>query len=149
MKKEKSAGVIIFYVEDGKPLYLLLKYQRYGRVHWGFVKGNIDKGETEEETAKREAEEEAGFKDLVFLPGFKESQHFFFQTDKKELVSKDVIFFLAETKSKNVKLSHEHSDHEWPDFESALKILRFKNQKLMLAKANEAVLEWVRQKNLA
>ena len=49
-KQEISAGALIFYIENNEPFFLLLKYPTY----WGFPKGHIEKGENEEQTAKRE-----------------------------------------------------------------------------------------------
>ena len=149
MRKEKSAGIIIFYNENDKPVYLLLKYQRYGRVHWGFVKGEIEKGENEKEAAKREAEEETGQRNLVFIPSWKWKQNFYFRDDNKELVSKDVIFFLAETMSEKVKLSFEHSEYKWFNYSDAINQFKYKNQKEMLENANALVLKWMKQKKLS
>ena len=59
MPKEKSAGAVIFRMENGEPYYLLL---RYYSGHWEFAKGHIEEGESNEETVKREIEEETGIK---------------------------------------------------------------------------------------
>ena len=50
-KKEKACGCII--IEDGKVL-LIKQHQGF----WGFPKGHVEDGETEEETAAREVKEE-------------------------------------------------------------------------------------------
>lgn len=58
MIHEHSAGSIIYRTEDGELKYLLVQ----SVVHhtWGFPKGHLAAGETEEEAAKREVSEEVG-----------------------------------------------------------------------------------------
>ena len=54
---------------------------------------------------------------------------------KGELIHKKVVFFLAETKTKDVKLSHEHLDFIWTDYVSAMEKTTFDNAKTVLTKA--------------
>ena len=99
MPSEKSVGAIIF-LKDKEVKYLLLHYES---GHWDYVKGHVEKGESEEETLLREAKEEAGLMDLKIIDGFKEKIKYFFKADGK-LISKEVVFYLAETKTKDIKL---------------------------------------------
>ena len=69
MIKEISAGIILFRKEDVKTLFLLLHYPS---GHWDFVKGKMEKDETEKETAIRETEEETGITDITFVKNFEE-----------------------------------------------------------------------------
>lgn len=140
MPFEKSVGVIIFRREKGKKLFLLLNYpalsHRAKRDYWDFPKGHIEEGETELDTAKREAKEETGITELSFIEGFKESIRYFFQYQGKKIF-KVVVFYLAETKEKEVKISFEHKGFKWVPFEEALSLLSFKNNKEVLKKAHE------------
>ncbi len=131
MPVERSCGAVIF--KDGK--YLLLKYE-WG--HWGFVKGNIEKGESLEKTFLREAEEEAGLKkeDLEIIYGFKEKISYFYRKEGK-IIFKEVIYLLAESKTFDVKLSYEHTDYEWLPYEEALEKITYENDKKVLRKAHE------------
>lgn len=138
MPQESSAGAIIFRKENGKRQYLLL---HYGAGHWEFVKGKREKGEEEKETVIREAKEEAGITDLGFVFGFREKVEYFFRREGK-IVHKDVVFFLAETNERDVKLSFEHIGFEWLDYESALKRLTYDNAKKVLKKAEEFLNEF-------
>ena len=133
MPIEKSAGAIIFREEEGKIHYLLLHY-RWG--HWEFPRGLIEKGESLEQTARREIKEEVGIKDIEFIPGFKEWFKFFFKLKGKNIM-KIATFLLAETKTEKVKLSYEHKDYAWLTYEEALKRLTFQNSKEILKKAND------------
>ena len=129
MQREKSAGAIIFHKSSGD--YLLLHYPS---GHWDFVKGHVEKGESEEQTLLREAREETGL-EIKIVPGFKETISYFYR--HKELISKDVIFFLAEAKSKNVRLTREHHGFVWLPFREALEKTTYKNSKAVLKKADE------------
>jgi 8-oxo-dGTP pyrophosphatase MutT (NUDIX family) len=120
MPREFSAGAIIFRIEDGKIKYLMLK-KRYRNVYWDLPKGNIEKGESEEETVRREVKEETGIDDIQFIPGFKEKVHYFYKKGK-ETVYKEVTFFLAKTNKKRVKLSYEHDDYGWFTIEEIKKL---------------------------
>ena len=161
MPKEKSAGVIIYIKEpfdnaqgkeDSRIHYLLLHYKTESKRggHWGFSKGHVEEGETDVQAAKREVAEETGIKDIRIISGFKELEKYFFRRNyglkgeaKKTApwVFKSVIFYLAETKTKEVKISHEHSDFVWMPYEDAFKKLNFKNAKNILKKANDFIIE--------
>lgn len=132
MPLEVSAGAVIFRREDSEIKYLLLHYEA---GHWEFVKGNIDKTEEELDTVVREAKEETGIEDLKFVEGFRETITYFFRREGKT-VRKEVIFFLAETKTKEIKLSYEHVGSEWLNYKDALERLTFKNAREVLQKAH-------------
>jgi len=133
MPLEKSAGAIIFRKENNKIKYLLIQY---GWGHWEFPRGLIEKGESLEETARREIKEEVGIEDIEFIPGFKEWIKFFFKLKEKNIM-KIATFLLTETKNKEVKLSHEHKDYTWLEYEEASKKLTFKNSREVLKKADD------------
>ncbi len=137
MRKEKSAGAIVFRHEGKKIKYLLLHYES---GHWDFPRGHIEHGEKNRQTAKREILEETGIAKLEFVPGFRVSTKWFF---KKKIgrrffnVHKTAVLFLAETKARRVKISHEHIGHKWLVYEKALKQATFDNTKNLLEKANK------------
>ena len=131
MIKETSAGIVLFRTEDKKILFLLLHYPS---GHCDFVKGKMEKEETTHETAIRETMEETKIADIIFIEEFEEWISYDFQY-KGELVHKKVVFFLAETKTKEVKISHEHLDHIWMDYNKAMKKITFDNAKTILTKA--------------
>ncbi|MBI2577691.1 MAG: NUDIX domain-containing protein [Candidatus Wildermuthbacteria bacterium] len=138
MTKEKSAGAVVYYmVQQNEPLYLLLHYPSSMKAkdeYWDFPKGHIEKGEEEQEAARREIGEETGLKDVVFQEGFQELIHYYFQFQGKK-ISKDVVFFLAQTKKSDVSISFEHKGFVWLPYEQALKRLKYDNAKNILKKA--------------
>jgi 8-oxo-dGTP pyrophosphatase MutT (NUDIX family) len=148
MPREKSAGAIIYRKEDGKIYYLLLHYPGINRKggHWEFAKGHIEEGEDYFKTVKREVAEETGLKDIRIIPGFKEHIKYFFKQkkvsgDKKTAwIFKLVTFFVAETKTKEIKLSPEHIGFVWLPYEEALKKITYKNSKDLFKRVNEFII---------
>ena len=145
MPREKSAGAIIFRIENNVPHYLLLHYES---GHWEFAKGHIEDGEKPEDAARREIAEETGIKDIKIIPGFKEYIKYFFRNNynlKKEdknkapWIFKLVVFYLAQTNTKEVNISEEHTGFVWLPYQEASKKLTFKNAKNLLKKANELI----------
>jgi len=133
MREQKSAGIVLFRNDSDKNEFLLLNYPQ---GHWDFVKGKIEQNETSQKTALRETKEETGITNIEFVDGFEESVEYDFRF-KKEKIHKKVIFFLAKTNEKNIKLSHEHNDYLWLEYNDALKKTTFENAKNVLTKANE------------
>ena len=133
---EISAGVILFRKEEKHIKYLLLQYSAN---HWDFPKGHIEKGESLKQTALRELKEETGISDVKIIDNFKEEISYFFKKEGKT-ISKKVVFFLAETKQSDAKLSSEHIDYKWLPYESAVKQATFKNAKQVLEKANKFII---------
>lgn len=150
MPRELSAGSLVFRIEDKKPFFLLLHYpgrRRSGRGYWDFPKGHVEAGENEEQTVRREVAEETGIKDLEFMKGFRQTIRYFFQTQEGRIF-KVVIFYLAKTKTKEVKVSFEHTGYQWATFGEAMGQLQFNNAKVLLNKANQFFSkEGIEQKN--
>ena len=131
MIEETSAGIVLFRKEGSKKLFLLLHYPS---GHWDFVKGKMEKGESTHQTAIREAQEETGITDITFVENFEEWIEYNFKY-QGELVQKKVVFFLAETKTKEIKISHENSGYTWMDYNSSMDKTTFDNAKTVLTKA--------------
>lgn len=131
MIEEISAGIVLFRRENSGILFLLLHYPS---GHWDFVKGKMEKGETAHQTAIRETREETGIIDIMFLDNFEEWIEYNFQF-QGELVHKKVVFFLAETKTREISISDEHIDYSWMDYQTAIEKTTFDNAKSILTKS--------------
>lgn len=136
MIREISVGAVIFRKEDDSLKFLILykKPSNHYKESWDFPRGNIEKNETEEETARREIKEETGITDLEFVKGFREKIRFFYKRNG-QLVHKEIVYLLAKTQQKEVVLSYEHNDYRWANFEEALNLLTHKSSKEVLTKA--------------
>ena len=136
MINQTSAGVVLFRNVSSEKLFLLLNYPQ---GHWDFIKGKMEKNETPHETALRETKEETGISNIEFIDGFEENIEYDFKF-KREDVHKKVIFFIAKTDTKKIRLSHEHNDYLWLGYNDALKKTTYQGSKNVLIKANEFLL---------
>lgn len=139
---EVSAGCVLRYTSSHGERFLLL---RYPHGHWDFVKGHIEKGETEHEALLRETEEETGIpaSALRIIPGFRETTSFFYRAKGTEytkrvhngrgiFVFKRVVFFLVDTTQSSVSISDEHIDSAWLPYDEAMKRLTFENARRVM-----------------
>ena len=140
---EKSIGAVVFCIKDERPYFLLLQYLG---GHWGFIKGHIEKGETDEDTLRREAEEETGLNKLEIFPKFSASEMYYYQAKKEEArkrrennrgtrIFKKVVYYLARTNQTEINLSHEHRNFAWLEYDQAIAQVTNVNSKKVLEKA--------------
>ncbi|MGC9309194.1 MAG: bis(5'-nucleosyl)-tetraphosphatase [Candidatus Nanoarchaeia archaeon] len=146
MKKEKSAGVVIF--KTNKQVKFLLLQNTLKKTYWEFPKGKIEKNESIKQTAIREAEEETNIKKIKIIPGFKYTLKWFFKF-KGELIKKQATYLLAEvTGNQKVKINKEHDKYKWMTYQQALKEINIKSNREMLKQAYRFIKEWKKQKQL-
>lgn len=137
-RREISAGIIV-YRRTKQGIKFLLLY--HGGGYWNFPKGHIEGKEESLETAIRETTEEAGLrkKDLRVNKQFKFYDKYSFSKGKLN-ISKDVIFYLAETRMRHIRVSHEHDGFGWFSYKEAIKLLqKYKDNVDLLKKANTAI----------
>jgi 8-oxo-dGTP pyrophosphatase MutT (NUDIX family) len=141
VKVEQSAGAVIFRRQGRRVLYLLLQHTR---GHWAFPKGHIEKGERSIDAARREIKEETSISRIRFFPGYKETIRFRFQWPPKsrdaESRLKFVVFYLGQVFTPDVKLSEEHRDYQWVQYDKAMKILKHRNVRELLSRAHSRIL---------
>ncbi|HCP08476.1 MAG TPA: diadenosine tetraphosphate hydrolase [Candidatus Moranbacteria bacterium] len=145
MAFEKSVGAVIFRRSENKIFYLLLHYPG---GHWDFPKGHVESGESDEETLRREVEEETEIRNVEILPSFKMQIRYFYRAKEEEKekrkkagkfvnISKKVVYYLAETDGGDeIKISFEHTGYAWLEFEKALEKITYDNSKNVIKKAD-------------
>jgi 8-oxo-dGTP pyrophosphatase MutT (NUDIX family) len=145
MRKEVSAGIIVYRLVEGKPRFLLLYH---GGRYWNFPKGHIEplspadwRGqpakESDIQTAFRETEEETGLerKDISIRRGFRAKQNYCFKKGPDQ-ICKTVIYFLGETKKAEIRVSEEHEGYGWFSYNEGVAMLnRYRNNQQILKKA--------------
>ncbi len=115
-KKEKSCGCII--IENDK---VLLIQQVKG--HWGFPKGHMEKGETEQQTAIREVKEETNI-NVKIISDKKYTMEYITNKGKQ----KNVILFLAKKIGGEEKYQEDEvKAMEWLSFDEAIKTITHDN----------------------
>ena len=132
----KSCGAVIFREEDGQRLYLTVEYKKEPG-YWGLVKGHVEEGETERETARREIYEEVGLQDLTFVEGFRAEHRY----HPGPGVDKLAVFFLAQAHNDHVQyLWGEHTAHRWLPAEAVIARLKYEGDREVIRQA-EAFLQ--------
>ncbi len=145
MKEKKSAGAVVYAKIQETIKFLLIK-SRY----WGFPKGWIESGESEQDAAIREVKEETNL-EVSFLPGFSHVQEWFYKIDG-QLIKKRAVFFLTKIEkeeAEKVKISEEHTEFVWATYEESLKLMRIKANRDMLTEAYNFIKEFEAQRRLS
>ena len=132
MESEKSCGAVVFTKVNGEVRYVIIHSIK---GDWGFPKGHMEKGETEEETALREIYEEVQLK-VDILSGFRRAVEY--PLPDKENVMKQVVYFCAEYSDQDIKaLESELTNAVLVSYEEALKLLSHENVKKILQEVHE------------
>lgn len=135
MKYEKSCGAVVFTRINGEIKYLLI---RNLTGIYGFPKGHIEQGETEEQTALREIVEEVGLS-VKFLSGFRIEDKFLIP--QKENTLKQIVYFLGEYNNQEFTYQKEElTDALLLDYETAMTLFQFESNKKILTEANNFLL---------
>jgi len=140
MKLEFSAGGIVFKKEAGKLRILVSQHsQHHG---WVFPKGFIAdtiKGESKEETALREVEEETGIKGKILEP--LDPITYWYQMDN-EKHKKTVYYFIMEKVGGDIT-NHdwEMEQVEWLSINDVMGRLTYPSDKKMWKKAQKIIQE--------
>lgn len=136
--KDKSVGVILYCNFPRSLKFLILKHKK---GHWSFAKGHKDKGETAFETAKRELHEEAGIDDVEFISKrILLNEEYTFVNKSKDIVKKEVRYFIAKSKSKKVKIDNrEITGYKWCTLNAAEKVITFRQSRKTIKKANKLI----------
>jgi bis(5'-nucleosidyl)-tetraphosphatase len=127
-----ACGFVLARVVGGVREVLLLTNRRRGEP--GLPKGHQEPGETDEQTARRETEEETGLVDLEVDPHFRRELRYPARR-QGVLCDKRVVYFLATLRSGEVRLSDEHSAFRWAPLREALAALDFPNLRAVVRDA--------------
>jgi 8-oxo-dGTP pyrophosphatase MutT (NUDIX family) len=129
-----SAGGIVVRHESGQPWLVVgsRRRERDGRT-WTLPKGTPNQGESREQTAIREVEEETGL--TVRITGELDSiEYWFVQSGTR--IHKTVHYYMMEPVGGDLA-SHDHEFDEvrWIPFDSAASMLTFETERALVAKA--------------
>ena len=132
---EKSCGAVVFTRMNNEIKYLLI---RNLTGIYGFPKGHVEQGETEEQTALREVFEEVGLA-VKLVSGFRsEDEH---PIPQKENTMKQIVYFLGEYSNQEFTYQKEElTDALLTDYETAMTLFQFDSSKRILTEANNFLL---------
>ena len=129
-----SAGGIVVRYESGQPSLVVgsRRRERDGRT-WTLPKGTPHAGESREETAIREVEEETGLQVRITGP-LDSIEYWFVQSGTR--IHKTVHYFMMEPVGGDLaRHDHEFDEVRWVDFDEAPTMLTFETERALVAQA--------------
>jgi 8-oxo-dGTP pyrophosphatase MutT (NUDIX family) len=135
-QRETSAGGIVFRLEHGTPLFLLIR-DSYG--NWGFPKGHLERGESAEDAALREVREETGLLELASC-GLIDTIDWYFRF-RGRLIHKSCHFYLMETSQSDTAPQHAEgiTACQWVTYGEAHEAVSYANAREVLRRAQEMI----------
>ena len=146
--KYRKAVFIVAYTKE-RPRFFKSYAIKYLLLHrklhwkgWEFPKGGIERGEKIREAIKREIREEVGLR-IKKIKGFNVFGKYKYDKkyeDRKGFWGQSWKLFSAEVSMGKVKIdTREHDKFRWLEFERALALLRWSNQKRCLKIFNKFI----------
>jgi len=133
VKDETSSGGVVFRIDGGQPLYLLIRdsYQ-----NWGFPKGHLERGERSDTAALREVMEETGLRQVSVVKSIAAIEWRF--RFRGRLIQKNCEFFLMESPSGETRpqKSEGITACRWTTIEEAQALIGYENARGVLTQAN-------------
>jgi len=133
LQRETSCGAVVFTLCGGERRYVIVRGKK---GFFGFPKGHMEAGETEQETALREIKEETGLS-VQLIDGFRtEDEHPLIREGKPETIKK-IIYFAAVFENQETHAQEsEITEIRLMTYEEAMKAFQFESSKRILAEAN-------------
>jgi 8-oxo-dGTP diphosphatase len=135
-RNEVSAGGVVFR-RSGESIEVLIILDAIAHRKWALPKGLVNKGESPEQTALREVQEETGVRGRIVAPLGEEK---YVYTARGVRVFKTVYYYLLEYESGSEQ-DHDHEVQEarWMPIPEAIALVAYKGAKDVLKRADEAI----------
>ena len=131
MVDEISAGGVV--VNNGK---VIVVFQEKTQT-WALPKGHVDKGESVEETARREIYEEAGIADLTFV---KKLGYYIRGTKKHPKIKKRIsLLQFTTTQNKLKPIDPENPKAKWVPVNEVANLLSYEEDKNFFLKIKDSL----------
>ena len=134
-----SAGGIVLKKEKSEIKVLLVQHSKHRG--WDFAKGHLEKGETNEQAAIREVEEETGVKGKILEKAGK-TQYFFSQDGEKILKTVNFFFMIFKAQGK-ATTAEEVMDEKWLNVGDVENQLTFDGTKEMWNQAKTKIKNFI------
>src|SRR5947209_1700486 len=134
-RNEHSSGGAVISFREGRPFVAMIATRN--RTRWGLPKGAVSKGETSEQAALREVQEETGILADIVTP--LDTIEYYFRAGDT-LIHKRVDFYLMQYVGGQLtpQLS-EVDDVEWVELAEAIQRASFESEKKLLSAALEQI----------
>lgn len=134
-RNEHSSGGAVIHFLDGRPHVAMIATR--GRSRWGLPKGAVSKGETSEQAALREVQEETGILADIVSP--LDTIEYYFRAGDT-LIRKRVDFYLMQyVGGKLTPQLTEVDDVEWVELSESIRRASFESEKKLLSAALEQI----------
>ena len=120
----------LIYSINNKELNFLILHRNNWWNGWELVRGDVNESEDAFQAALRVVNEQTWLNlEKVNPVPFNYSYEYMKELDVKNV---DVSCFAAKSEELNINLSNEHNHYKWVDYENAMKMLDFGEQKKLL-----------------
>ena len=127
-RNEHSSGGAVIDLRDGAPFVAMIATR--GRTRWGLPKGAVSAGETSEQAALREVQEETGLDAEII--GRLDTIEYFFRAGDKKSVDFYLMHYVGGTLTPQLS---EVDDVEWVPLPEAIQRASFDSEKKLLSSA--------------
>lgn len=137
-KQDRAVGIIPVYQTSAGGSVFCIVQEADG--HWGFPKGHVERGESDEQAARRELSEETGIAEAELVQEKTFSEHYSFERDGVRY-DKEVTYFIGRVASilgtTPAQFKKEILAAHWAPLPEAQRILTFPEAKEVLAAAQK------------
>lgn len=138
IRYQAAGGVVI---RENGAWFLLL--ERPGRRELRLPKGHIEKGETREQAAVREVQEETGYAEVTILADLGSYTHTFYDYLKDREVTRTESYFLMQLDSEAAytgpQYAHENFQRKWVKRDEAERLTTYESEREFIRRARRVL----------